>query len=121
MKTSKLFDGFNVFISRHLFPPHEFDTVLKAVEENGGQVHIGFDLSRNGENDYHIISCRKHVRDFLLYITTIIKSIPLSDILLFDFQYKFQDLKSKGCKMIGMYLLIKDFFFFFFVITAIKI
>lgn len=75
MKTSKLFDGFNVFISRHLFPPHEFDTVLKAVEENGGQVHIGFDLSRNGENDYHIISCRKH--------------------------YKFQDLKSKGCKMIG--------------------
>ncbi|XP_039683639.1 uncharacterized protein [Medicago truncatula] len=75
MKTSKLFDGFNVFISRHLFPPHEFDTVLKAVEENGGQVHIGFDLSRNGENDYHIISCRQH--------------------------YKFQDLKSKGCKMIG--------------------
>jgi len=106
---SKLFEGFNVFISRHLFPPREFDAVHKVVEENGGQVHIGFDLSRNGENDYHIISCRKHVRYCLRYITTIITSILLFDffaffdVLLLDFQHKFEDLKSKGCKMIGMY------------------
>jgi len=72
MKMSKLFEGFNVFISRHLFPPDKFDEVHNVIEENGGQVNIGFDLSRNGENDYHIISCREHVRHFFVSFITII-------------------------------------------------
>ncbi|KAI5394351.1 hypothetical protein KIW84_061149 [Lathyrus oleraceus] len=75
MSKSKSFQGVNVFMSRNLVPPEVFDTLHDAVKNNGAQIHLCCDPSRNGPNDYHIISCSKHE--------------------------KFEDLKSKGCKMLG--------------------
>ncbi|XP_045806008.1 DNA topoisomerase 2-binding protein 1-A isoform X2 [Trifolium pratense] len=75
MSKTKSFQGVNVFMSRNLVPPEVFDTLHDAVKHNGAQIQLCCDPSRNGPNDYHIISCSKHE--------------------------KFQDLKSKGCKMLG--------------------
>ncbi|KAJ1397084.1 BRCT domain [Sesbania bispinosa] len=75
MLKTKVFQGANVFMSRNLVPPEVFDALQDAVKDNGAQIHLCCDPSRNGPNDYHIISCSKHE--------------------------KFEDLKSKGCKLLG--------------------
>ena len=48
-------------MSRNLVPPEVFATLHDAVKDNGAQIHLCCDPSRNGPNDYHIISCSKHV------------------------------------------------------------
>ncbi|KRH06125.1 hypothetical protein GLYMA_16G005600v4 [Glycine max] len=75
MLKTKPFQGANVFMSRNLVPPEVFDKLHDAVKDNGAQIHLCCDPSRNGPNDYHIISSSKHE--------------------------KFDDLKSKGCKLLG--------------------
>ncbi|KAK7301430.1 hypothetical protein RJT34_12294 [Clitoria ternatea] len=75
MLKAKPFQGANVFMSRNLVPPQVFDALHDAVKDNGAQVHLCCDPSRNGPNDYHIISSSKHE--------------------------KFEGLKSKGCKLLG--------------------
>ncbi|WVY89504.1 hypothetical protein V8G54_035018, partial [Vigna mungo] len=71
----KAFQGANVFMSRNLVPPEVFDALHDAVKDNGAQLHLCCDPSRNGPDDYHIIASSKHE--------------------------KFDDLKSKGCKLLG--------------------
>jgi len=61
MSKPKSFQGVNVFMSRNLVPPEVFATLHDAVKDNGAQIHLCCDPSRNGPNDYHIISCSKHV------------------------------------------------------------
>lgn len=61
MSKPKSFQGINVFMSRNLVPPEVFATLHDAVKDNGAQIHLCCDPSRNGPNDYHIISCSKHV------------------------------------------------------------
>ncbi|KAE9595895.1 putative BRCT domain-containing protein [Lupinus albus] len=75
MLKTKAFIGANVFMSRNLVPPEIFPTLHDALNDNGAQIHLCCDPSRNGTNDYHIISSTKHD--------------------------KFEDLKSKGCKLLG--------------------
>ncbi|CAJ1971928.1 unnamed protein product [Sphenostylis stenocarpa] len=75
MSKTKAFQGVNVFMSRNLVPPEVFDALHDAVKDNGAQLHLCCDPSRNGPNDYHIIASSKHE--------------------------KFDDLKSKGCKLLG--------------------
>ncbi|XP_057442668.1 uncharacterized protein LOC130734326 isoform X2 [Lotus japonicus] len=75
MSKPKPFHGANVFMSRNLVPPEVFDALHDAVKNNGAEIHLCCDPSRNGASDYHIISCSKHE--------------------------KFDDLKSKGCKLLG--------------------
>ncbi|KAG4937870.1 hypothetical protein JHK85_044598 [Glycine max] len=86
MLKTKPFQGANVFMSRNLVPPEVFDKLHDAVKDNGAQIHLCCDPSRNGPNDYHIISSSKHVID---------NSSPTSTL------EKFDDLKSKGCKLLG--------------------
>ncbi|MED6135396.1 hypothetical protein PIB30_046058 [Stylosanthes scabra] len=75
MLKAKVFNGANVFMSRNLVPPEVFDALHDVLKGNGAQVHLCCDPSRNGPNDYHVISCSKHE--------------------------KFEDLKAKGCKLLG--------------------
>ncbi|XP_020202421.1 DNA topoisomerase 2-binding protein 1-A [Cajanus cajan] len=75
MLKTKAFQGANVFMSRNLVPPEVFDALHDALKDNGAQLHLCCDPSRNGANDFHIISSSKHE--------------------------KFNDLKSKGCKLLG--------------------
>ncbi|XP_072069692.1 uncharacterized protein [Arachis hypogaea] len=75
MLKAKVFNGANVFMSRNLVPPEVFDALHDVLKDNGAQVHLCCDPSRNGPNDYHVISCSKHE--------------------------KFEDLKAKGCKLLG--------------------
>ncbi|CAL0315479.1 unnamed protein product [Lupinus luteus] len=75
MLKTKAFIGSNVFMSRNLVPPEIFATLHDALNDNGAQIHLCCDPSRNATNDYHIISSNKHD--------------------------KFEDLKAKGCKLIG--------------------
>ncbi|XP_073271085.1 uncharacterized protein [Primulina huaijiensis] len=72
---TKVFAGVNAFISRNLVPPELFDAVHDALKLNGAQVFLCCDPSRNGPNDYHVISSSEHE--------------------------KFEDLRSKSCKMLG--------------------
>lgn len=62
---TKVFAGVNAFLSRNLVPPELFDAVHDALKLNGAQVFLCCDPSRNGPNDYHIISSSEHV-NFLL-------------------------------------------------------
>ncbi|EPS65440.1 hypothetical protein M569_09337, partial [Genlisea aurea] len=71
----KVFEGENVFMSRNLVPPELFDTLHDALKLNGAHVFLCCDPSRNGPNDYHVISSPDHE--------------------------KFNDLRAKGCKLIG--------------------
>lgn len=75
MLKAKPFQGANVFMSRNLVQPELFDALQDALKDNGAQLHLCCDPSRNGPNDYHVISSRKHE--------------------------KFDDLKSKGCQLLG--------------------
>ena len=61
MLKTKAFQGAHVFMSRNLVPPEVFDALHDAVKDNGAQLHLCCDPSRNGPNDYHIIASRKHV------------------------------------------------------------
>lgn len=59
--SSKLFQGTNVFMSRKLVPPELFDTLRDALEQNGAEVLLCCDPSRNGARDYHVIASYDHV------------------------------------------------------------
>jgi len=61
MLKTKAFQGAHVFMSRNLVPPEVFDALHDAVKDNGAQLHLCCDPSRNGPNEYHIIASRKHV------------------------------------------------------------
>ncbi|CAH9113756.1 unnamed protein product [Cuscuta epithymum] len=75
MMMGKVFKGANVFMSRNLVPPEQFDTLHDALKLNGAQVFLCCDPSHNGPNDYHVISSMDHE--------------------------KFDELLSKGCNLIG--------------------
>lgn len=62
----KAFQGANVFMSRNLVPPEVFDALHDAVKDNGAQLHLCCDPSRNGPDDYHIIASSKHVSSYSL-------------------------------------------------------
>ncbi|GKU87761.1 hypothetical protein SLEP1_g2105 [Rubroshorea leprosula] len=74
MKTNA-FRGSNVFMSRKLVPPEVFDKLLGALKDNGAEVFLCCDPSRNGQNDFHVISSIDHE--------------------------KFEDLRAKGCNLLG--------------------
>nr|XP_043612844.1 DNA topoisomerase 2-binding protein 1 [Erigeron canadensis] len=69
------FNGANVFMSRKLVPPEIFDSLHDILKHNSASVYLCCDPSRNGPNDYHIISSRDHE--------------------------KFDDLHQKGCNLLG--------------------
>ncbi|XP_060217466.1 uncharacterized protein LOC132644845 isoform X1 [Lycium barbarum] len=75
MMTTKVFNGANVFMSRNLVPPEQFDALHDALKLNGAQVFLCCDPSRNAPTDYHLISNPQHD--------------------------KFGDLQAKGCNLIG--------------------
>ncbi|CAI0393263.1 unnamed protein product [Linum tenue] len=75
MLETNTFKGANVFMSRNLVPPEIFDTLLDALKLNGAEVFPCCDPSRNGRNDYHVISSPDHE--------------------------KFEDLRAKGCNLLG--------------------
>ncbi|XP_010471922.1 PREDICTED: DNA topoisomerase 2-binding protein 1-like [Camelina sativa] len=75
MKTTQLFKGSNVFMSRNLVPPEVFDTLLDAFKLNGAEIFLCCDPSRSGPSDFHVIASPDHE--------------------------KFKDLKAKGCNLIG--------------------
>ncbi|KAL8110317.1 hypothetical protein AgCh_026155 [Apium graveolens] len=62
-------------MSRNLVPPELFDTLHDALKQNGADIFLCCDPSRNGANDYHVISSNDHE--------------------------KFDDLRSKGCNLLG--------------------
>ncbi|VFQ92115.1 unnamed protein product [Cuscuta campestris] len=72
---STVFKGANVFMSRNLVPPEDFDALHDTLKRNGAQVFLCCDPSRNGPDDFHVISSMDHE--------------------------KFEDLLSKGCNLIG--------------------
>ncbi|KAF5818380.1 hypothetical protein HanXRQr2_Chr02g0064521 [Helianthus annuus] len=70
------FKGANVFMSRNLVAPEIFDSLHDVLKDNGADIVLCCDPSRNGPNDFHIISSRDHE--------------------------KFNDLRQKGCNLLGM-------------------
>lgn len=75
MTKTKVFRGANVFMSRNLVAPDIFDALLDALKLNGAEIFLCCDPSRNGPNDFHIISSIDHE--------------------------KFDDLRAKGCNLLG--------------------
>ncbi|XP_015885769.3 uncharacterized protein LOC107421117 isoform X3 [Ziziphus jujuba] len=75
MLKTNAFKGANVFMSRNLVPPEIFDALHDALKQNGAEVFLCCDPSRNGPNDFHIISSFDHE--------------------------KFEDLRAKGCNLLG--------------------
>ncbi|GMI77118.1 meiosis defective 1 [Hibiscus trionum] len=75
MAKVKAFKGSNVFMSRNLVPPEVFDKLHGVLKDNGAQVFLCCDPSRNGPDDFHIISSIDHE--------------------------KFEDLSAKGCNLLG--------------------
>ncbi|KAM0035828.1 putative BRCT domain-containing protein [Helianthus debilis subsp. tardiflorus] len=69
------FKGANVFMSRNLVAPEIFDSLHDVLKDNGADIVLCCDPSRNGPNDFHIISSRDHE--------------------------KFNDLRQKGCNLLG--------------------
>ncbi|KAK1437587.1 hypothetical protein QVD17_03381 [Tagetes erecta] len=69
------FKGANVFMSRNLVPPELFASLHDVLKDNGADIFLCCDPSRNGPTDYHIISSRDHE--------------------------KFDDLRQKGCNLLG--------------------
>ncbi|KAL7616584.1 hypothetical protein Lser_V15G00363 [Lactuca serriola] len=76
MMRKTTFKGANVFISRNLVPPEIFDSLHDVLKDNGAEIFLCCDPSRNGPDDYHVIASRDHE--------------------------KFNDLRQKGCNLIGM-------------------
>ncbi|XP_076917913.1 uncharacterized protein LOC143578135 isoform X2 [Bidens hawaiensis] len=62
-------------MSRNLVAPEIFDSLHDVLKDNGADIFLCCDPSRNGPNDYHIISSRDHE--------------------------KFDDLRQKGCNLLG--------------------
>lgn len=62
MLKTKAFKGANVFMSRNLVPPEIFDALHDALKQNDAEVFLCCDPSRNGPDDFHIISSFDHVR-----------------------------------------------------------
>ncbi|XP_022768095.1 DNA topoisomerase 2-binding protein 1-A isoform X2 [Durio zibethinus] len=75
MMKTKAFKGSNVFMSRNLVPPEVFDKLHGVLKDNGAQVFLCCDPSRNGPDDFHVISSIDHD--------------------------KFEDLRAKGCNLLG--------------------
>ncbi|XVF36981.1 hypothetical protein REPUB_Repub19eG0105700 [Reevesia pubescens] len=75
MKKTKAFKGSNVFMSRNLVPPEVFDKLHGVLKDNGAQVFLCCDPSRNGSDDFHVISSIDHE--------------------------KFEDLRAKDCNLLG--------------------
>ncbi|XP_076924900.1 uncharacterized protein LOC143587514 [Bidens hawaiensis] len=69
------FKGANVFMSRNLVAPEIFDSLHDVLKDNGAEIFLCCDPSRNGPNDYHIIFSIDHE--------------------------KFDDLRQKGCNLLG--------------------
>ncbi|XP_061372178.1 uncharacterized protein LOC133314681 isoform X2 [Gastrolobium bilobum] len=99
MLKTNAFHGANVFMSRNLVPPEIFDALHDAVKDNGAELHLCCDPSRNGPNDYHIISSNKHV--IPQFHPPLLRFIYLLLISFSVLQEKFEDLKAKGCKLLG--------------------
>ncbi|XVE60277.1 hypothetical protein DITRI_Ditri05aG0115900 [Diplodiscus trichospermus] len=75
MMKTKAFSGSNVFMSRNLVPPEVYDKLHGVLKDNGAQVFLCCDPSRNGPDDFHVISSIDHE--------------------------KFEDLRAKGCNLLG--------------------
>lgn len=71
MLKPKPFAGANVFVSRNLVAPEMFDALHDALKQNGAEVFLCCDPSRNGPNDYHVISSADHVWNVLLISSSI--------------------------------------------------
>ncbi|CAH1420495.1 unnamed protein product [Lactuca virosa] len=76
MMRKTTFKGANVFISRNLVPPEIFDSLHDVLKDNGAEIFLCCDPSRNGPDDYHVIAARDHE--------------------------KLDDLRQKGCNLLGM-------------------
>lgn len=100
MKTTQLFKGANVFMSRNLVPPEVFDTLLDAFKLNGAEIFLCCDPSRSGPCDFHVIASPDHVRIFVLMKESALILFGLCHCFGF-LQEKFKDLKAKGCNLIG--------------------
>lgn len=100
MKTTQLFKGSNVFMSRNLVPPEVFDTLLDALKLNGAEIFLCCDPSRSGPWDFHVIASPDHVWIFFLILTAIVRICSYS-LRIMSLQEKFKDLKAKGCNLIG--------------------
>ncbi|KAL7176344.1 hypothetical protein ACSBR2_029810 [Camellia fascicularis] len=72
---SKTFEGANVFMSRNLVPPEIFDSLHDSLKHNGAKIFLCSDPSRNGPDDFHVISSTDHE--------------------------KFEVLQKKGCNLLG--------------------
>ncbi|KAL7208690.1 hypothetical protein ACSBR1_030429 [Camellia fascicularis] len=72
---SKTFEGANVFMSRNLVPPEIFDSLHDSLKHNGAKIFLCSDPSRNGPDDFHVISSADHE--------------------------KFEVLQKKGCNLLG--------------------
>ncbi|GMP79528.1 hypothetical protein CsSME_00035031 [Camellia sinensis var. sinensis] len=72
---SKTFEGANVFMSRNLVPPEIFDSLHDSLKHNGAKLFLCSDPSRNGPDDFHVISSTDHE--------------------------KFELLQKKGCNLLG--------------------
>ncbi|EOY16434.1 Topbp1, putative isoform 1 [Theobroma cacao] len=75
MLKTKAFKGSSVFMSRNLVPPEVFDKLHGVLKDSGAQVFLCCDPSRNGPDDFHVISSIDHE--------------------------KFEDLRAKGCNLLG--------------------
>lgn len=109
MLKTTTFKGANVFMSRNLVPPEIFDALHDALKLNGANVFLCCDPSRTGPDDYHVIASSDHVSSqlphlkFLFYISLRFSFLG-SDFLNICFQEKFEDLRAKGCNLLGMFL-----------------
>lgn len=75
MTKAKAFQGSNVFMSRNLVPPEVFDKLHGVLKDNGAQVFLCCDPSRNGSDDFHVISSFDHVLPpFSLHFTICLES-----------------------------------------------
>lgn len=61
MMKTKSFKESNVFMSRKLVPPEVFDKLHGVLKDNGAEVFPCCNPSRNGPNDFHVISSIDHV------------------------------------------------------------
>ncbi|KAG5525116.1 hypothetical protein RHGRI_031707 [Rhododendron griersonianum] len=57
---SKTFKGSTVFMSRNLVPPELFDSLHDALKLNSADISLCCDPSKNGPNDFHLISSNLH-------------------------------------------------------------
>lgn len=69
MLRTNAFKGANVFMSRNLVPPEVFDALHDALKNNGAHVELCCDPSRNGPDDYHVISHDHVIIAWCLVIT----------------------------------------------------